>query len=314
MRRRDFLARLAAGVTTARLAGGDGPLGVAAPAHASRSSSNEKRQRIAVTTWSLHGYFQKTRPRNFKWPGKMLDLREFPELVVDKYHVHNLELVNNHFESTEPSYLNDLKAALKKVHGRVVNIPVDYPADWQGKGLCDPDDVQWRRELEDRKKWIDIAAGLGALAIRPNPGGTLQMTDFSRPIAAYKELGAYGKTKGVKVLIENHGAVAAKAENIVAIVKGAGPDWVEPLPDFGNFPEEERYRGLELMFPLATTVCHARGLTFNAEGEETGFDFPRCVRIAEAAGFKGAYSVEFGGTGDPYEAVQKITDQLLKLL
>lgn len=140
------------------------------------------------------------------------------------------------------------------------------------------------------------------------------MTDFSRPIAAYKELAAYGKSKGVKVLIENHGKVAAKAQNIVAVIRGAGPPWAGTLPDFGNFPETERYHGLELMFPLAQTVCHARGLTFNDRGEETGFDFRRCVQIAKAAGFKGVYSAEFAGPGEPYFGTQKVLDQLLKLL
>ncbi len=279
-----------------------------------QSAEAEKRERLGVSTWSLHAYFPKTRPKDFKWPGKTLDLREFPELIVDHYHVHNFEFVNTHFESTEPSYLRDLQAALKKVHGRVVNMPVDYSSDWQGKGLCDPEDTQWRREIEERKKWIDIAAELGALSIRPNPGGTAAMTDFSRPIAAYKELGAYGKSKGVKVLIENHGAVAGKAKNIVAIVQGAGPDWVGTLPDFGNFAEPERYYGLELMFPFAPTVCHARGLTPNAQGGETRVDFRRCVRIAEAAGFKGVYSAEFTGSGDPYQGVQEIVDDLQRFL
>jgi sugar phosphate isomerase/epimerase len=274
----------------------------------------EKAQRLGVCSWSLHNYFPKTRDRNFKGTGKMLDLREYPGLIVDKYKVHNFELCNTHFDSTEPAYLKDLKAAVAKVHGRVVNMPVDYDADWQGVGLCDPNDVQWRQEIAERKKWIDIAAEIGALAIRPNPGGTVKMTDLSRATAAYKELGEYGKSKGVKVLIENHGNVAAKAENIVAIVKGAGADWVGTLPDFGNFPEAERYAGLELMFPYAHTVCHARGLTFNERGEETSFDLRRCVEISQKAGFKGVYSAEFGSGVDPYEDIQKILDLLAKVL
>jgi sugar phosphate isomerase/epimerase len=274
----------------------------------------EKAQRLGVCSWSLHNYFPKTRDRDFQGTGKMLDLREYPGLIVDQYKVHNFELCNTHFDSTEPSYLKDLKAAVEKVHGRVVNMPVDYDADWRGVGLCDPDDAQWRQEIAERKKWIDIAAEIGALAIRPNPGGTVKMTDLSRATAAYKELGEYGKSKGVKVLIENHGNVAAKAENIVAIVQGAGADWVGTLPDFGNFPEAERYRGLELMFPYAHTVCHSRGLAFNAQGEETGFDLRRCIAISKQAGFKGVYSAEFGGGGDPYEGIQKILDLLAKVL
>jgi len=309
MNRRKFLQDSAASALAAGLAS---KLGWAQSSPGGGSADTTKRERIAVSTWSFHSYFPQTREKDFKWPGKILDLREFPELIADKYHVHSLELCNAHFESTDPSYINDIKAALAKAHSRVVNMPVDYESDWRGKGLCDPDDKPWRWEIAERKKWIDIAAELGAQSIRPNPGGTVKMTDLSRPIAAYRELGEYGKSKGVKVLIENHGNVAAKAENIVAIIKGAGPEWTGTLPDFGNFPEAERYHGLELMFPYANVVCHARGVKSNAQGEETAFDFPRCMQIAKAAGFKGVYSAEFGGDGEPYDAVQKIIGGLLK--
>lgn len=306
MNRRNFLKH-SAGLAAA--AGAGARLNWAHPL-----SAEEKRKRLGICTWSLHDYFPKTRSKDFKWPGKMLDLREFPELAADRYHVFNFELCNTHFESTEPSYIKDLKRAVEKVHGRVSNMPVDYPADWQGVGLSDPDDTQWRKEIGERKKWIDIAAELGAQSVRPNPGGTEQMTDMSRPIAAYKELGEYGKSKGIKVLIENHGKVAAKAENIVAIIKGAGRKWTGTAPDFGNFPESERYHGLELMFPYASVVCHARGLKFDDKGKETEFDFKRCVEIAKVAGYKGVFSAEFGGPGEPYDAIQKILDEVIEYL
>jgi len=309
MDRRSFLQGTALGAVAASVSASTGWAG-AGPV----LTETEKRRRIGVCSWSLHGYFPKTRPKDFKWPGKMLDLRECPELMADKYHVHNLELCSTHFESTDPSYLKDLKAAIQKTHSRVTNMPVDYPADWQGTGLCNPDEKQWQWEIAERKKWIDIAAELGAQSIRPNPGGTDKMADFSRPIAAYKALGEYGRSKGVKVLIENHGNVAAKAENIVAICKGAGAEWVGTTPDFGNFPEAARYQGLELMFPLATVVCHARGIAFDASGDETGFDFRRCLKIAQASGFKGVYSIEVASQGDPYEGIQKVYDELVKYL
>ena len=311
MNRRMFLQNSAAGALAAGLAS---RLGRSHPSPDGETAEAAKMQRIAVSTWSFHSYFPQTREKDFKWPGKMLDLREFPALIADKYHVHGLELCSAHFESTQPSYIKDIKAALTKSHSRVINMPVDYDSDWQGKGLCDPDEKQWRWEIAERQKWIDIGAELAAQSLRPNPGGTVKMTDLSRPIAAYKELGAYGKSEGVKVLIENHGNVAAKAENIVAIIKGAGLEWTGTLPDFGNFPEAERYRGLELMFPYAPTVCHARGLKFNAQGEETGLDFRRCMQIAKAAGFQGAYSAELGGGGEPYDGVQMIINELLKYL
>jgi hypothetical protein len=282
-----------------------------------KAPGTAKLGRIAVTTWSLHAFFPQTKEVGFGAPGEMLDLRRFPELVADKYHVHNLELCSVHFDSTDASYLRDLKERLRKARARVVNMPVDYPHDWDGKGLCDPDDKQWRWEIAERKKWIDVAAELGSQAIRPNPGGTAKTTDLSRPTAAYRELGEYGKSRGVRVLIENHGNVAGKAENIVAIIKGAGAEWVGAVPDFGNFAEAERFHGLELLFPFASVVCHARYETpGGAEMNEklVTFDMSRCMKISQATAFKGVYSAEFAGAGDPYAGTQKIIDEVVKYL
>ncbi|MGO8818192.1 MAG: sugar phosphate isomerase/epimerase family protein [Terriglobia bacterium] len=315
MNRRTFVRNTFAGALAANLTG-KFPLARAADNEA-KGSGADKLRRVAVTTWSLHTLFPQTKEHGAKVEGEMLDLRKFPELVADRFHVHNLELCSVHFESTDSSYLNDLKENLRKAHSRVINMPVDYPHDWDGKGLCDPDDKQWRWEISERKKWIDIAAQIGSQSIRPNPGGTAKMTDMSRPIAAYKELGEYGKTKGVKVIIENHGNVAGKAENIVAIIKGAGPRWVGALPDFGNWAEEVRYRGLEMVFPYASTVCHARYETpagAEMNGKLVTFDFARCVKISQTAGFKGVYSAELASPGDPYAGTQKIIDELIKYI
>jgi Xylose isomerase-like TIM barrel len=311
MDRRSFMRKTAAGALAAKFGS------VPAFAADDHPAGPEKMQRIAVTTWSLHTLFPQTKEKDAPPAAEMLDLRKFPELVADRFHIHNLELCSVHFESTEPSYLNDLKANLQRAHSRVINMPVDYPHDWDGKGLCDPDDKQWQWEISERKKWIDIAADLGSQSIRPNPGGTATTTDLSRPIAAYKQLGEYGKSKGVKVIIENHGNVAGKAENIVTIIKEAGPQWVGSLPDFGNWAEDARFRGLEMVFPYASTVCHARYETPagpEMNGKLITFDFARCMKISKAAAFKGVYSAEFAGAGDPYEGTQKIIDDLVKYL
>jgi hypothetical protein len=38
------------------------------------------------------------------------------------------------------------------------------------------------------------------------------------------------------------------------------------------------------------------------------------MKIAQAAGFKGVYSAEFAGAGDPYDGTQKIIDAVVKYL
>ena len=312
MNRRNFLQRSATGL----IAAGFGPGGtekrpVKPP---EKVSDVEKLKRIGICSWSHHNYFARTRDKNFAGTGKTIDLREYPLMMARQFHIHNFELCSTHFDSTDAGYLNDLKTAIQLAQGTLTNIPVDMDSDWNGKGLCDPDDDQWRREIDARKKWIDIAAQLGAQSIRPNPGGTAAMTDLSRPIAAYKELAAYGQSKGVKVLIENHGNVAATAENIVAIIKAAGPPWAGTLPDFGNFPDAKRYQGLELMMPLAQTVCHVRDVEPRENGKESEFDFARCVGIAKRSRFNGVYSVEYGGGGNPRRGIQDIINLLLRYM
>jgi len=68
------------------------------------------------------------------------------------------------------------------------------------------------------------------------------------------------------------------------------------------------------LLPYARIVAHAKGLEFDASGKETKYDFPKAMQTAKQAGFKGIYSIEFEGPGDPYEGVQKTLDELLKYL
>ena len=83
----------------------------------------------------------------------------------------------------------------------------------------------------------------------------------------------------------------------------------------GNFPDEAtRHRGLPLLFPYAKTVCHAKGLNFDAAGKETAFDFPNAMDAAKKARFRGVYSIEYEGPGDPYIGVQRVVDELKRYM
>jgi len=135
-------------------------------------------------------------------------------------------------------------------------------------------------------------------------------------IESYRKLSAYGRSKNIKVIIENHGGVGSEhPEELVEVFKGVKGEFIGALPDFGNFPDEEtRERGLALLFPYASTVCHAKGMEFDSSGNETRFDFKKCVEISKHAGYKGVYSIEYEGREDPYEGVQKVVNELVRYL
>jgi hypothetical protein len=62
--------------------------------------------------------------------GKPLNVFDFPEMIADRYRVHNLEVVAPRFASTERSYMRDFKSRLERAHSRLINIPVDIDELW----------------------------------------------------------------------------------------------------------------------------------------------------------------------------------------
>jgi sugar phosphate isomerase/epimerase len=118
------------------------------------------------------------------------------------------------------------------------------------------------------------------------------------------------------VVVENHPDFGAEdPEDLVKLLKLAGPGRIGALPDFANFADgPTREKGLKMLFAYAPAVCHAKGLEFDSEGAETQFDFSQAMEIAKSAGFRGVYSIEFDGPGDPYAGIQEILDELLRYL
>lgn len=315
MRRRDFMTQLAAGLAGSALARGAQRQRSAAHGRRSRSGSGGKRERIAVSSWSFHNYFPKTRRKDFAQPGPTLALLDFPEMIADRYKVHNLEFVAPHLASIEPAYLQELRNRLQRSRSHLVNIPVDIPELHASGGLSSDEAKEREKAVKAVKPWIDLARALGAKSVRCDPG-QMDAEELDRTVDSYRKLVAYAKSKGVRVIIENHGGVGSEhPEELVRVFKAVKGDFIGALPDFGNFPDEEtRQRGLGLLFPYARTVCHAKGLEFDASGKETKFNFQKCVEISKQAHYKGVYSIEYEGHGDPYEGVQRVVDELLEYL
>jgi len=271
-----------------------------------------KLERISISTWSLHNYFRVTRREDFSLPGPMLSLLDFPALIADRYNVRHFEFCAVHFASTEPAYLREVKYALVHTRSTVVNMPLDIK---ESATFSDPDREERMASIDAVKHWVDVAHQLGAKSVRVDPG-KVDTLNLARTADSYKTVAAYAQARGIRVILENlHGNGTDRPEELAQLIKLIGPGRVGSLPDFGNFPDEAtRERGLKMLFPYAHVVCHTKGLKFDADGAETQYDFPKAMEISKKAGFRGLYSIEFDGPGDPYVGIQKTVDELLKYL
>lgn len=270
---------------------------VLAPSTGLMQTDDVRLRRVCVSSWSFHTFFETDRNN----PAKVLmDVRDFPGMVADKYHVHNVEIILPHFLSAEPSLVREFKERLARAHSTLVNMPLDFGVLWNTPAISSTDPAERDAAIALYKTGIDTAHALGSPSVRCDPG-LVNLLDPAVTVDAYRQLAAYAKTKGIKVVVENHGEISRNPDVLATILKAAG---VGALPDFGNFPDEAtRERGLRALFPLAGEVAHAK--------LREGQDFSRCMRIAAESGFKGVFSVEAGGPGDPYAEVHTIVDALV---
>ena len=311
MKRREFLGYLAAGLGAVALDG-----------EASRRPRRARRishsayllsQRIGVSSWSFRDHFPQAGGSDDPGPEEIFALLDFPQLIADRYKVHHLEFVSSHFASTEPAYLDGVRSQLSRARSYLVNLLIDAGELSTQGGLSDPSDSVRGAAVEAVKNWIDIAAHLRSHSVSCDPG-KLDLQNPAPAIDSYRQLVAYAGRKGIYVLTENHVGVGFdQPEDLVKLFKAVNSRFLGALPDFGNFRDEEsRPRGLALLFPYAPALCHAKGLEFDAGGNETKYNFPHCIEIAKRERFRGVYSVEFEGSGDPYIGVQNVIDELLK--
>jgi len=231
---------------------------------------------------------------------KQLDIMDYPEMLADRYHIHNVDVLNINFLSMESSYYRKFNERLKAAKSKMVNMPVEL--DEKGYAgivsTCSPDLAFRAKAVNLTKKWIDIASMIGCPSIMVNQGTRALPEDLAPCIDALKTLGAYGKSKKVAVVMENRGRTPP--EELVQLIRASG---IYANPDIGNFPDADtRARGLRLLYPLSYNVSHVK--------MSPRFDFANAIRISKEMGFKGVYSIEAGGP-DPYAKVQTVLDALL---
>ena len=190
-------------------------------------------------------------------------------------------------------------------------------------------DADKRQEgIENHKAWIDMAKRLGCHSIRLNLFGDGSYEEQLEASAdSMKQLGTYGASKDIHVLIENHGGLSSDPDWVIKVLKKAGVTHIGTLPDFGNFCIEREggarwsapcvkeytdyYDGVAKMMPYAKAVS-AKSYNFDENGDETKIDYKKMLQVVKSAGYTGYIGVEYEGDehGDKGSVATK--DLLLK--
>ena len=305
MLRREFLA--------ASLMAGTYPIARGAE-HPSMTFPSNPRERLAVSSYPFRTLI-KGIARDADGMNKSgMTLQDFAETVPQRLQVHGLEPWSNHFESTETSYVQSLAAAFTKAGLRIVNIAVDIPVH-----LCENDPQRLSAGLDEYRKWVDTAVVLKSPSIRVHvPTGPEKRSDLPCALDTLGRLAKYGAEKKIVINLENDNPKTEDPFSIVEIIRSVDSPFLRALPDFCNsmlIADDTDYndRGLTALFKYAYNISHVKD-SESDRGKLYTVNMQDIFGIAKRAGYKGFFSMEFEGTGDPYQGTAALIRKSLEAL
>lgn len=272
------------------------------------------RERLAVSSYPFRALIKGVTRDADGMNKSAMTLQQFAETVPQRLEVHGIEPWSNHFESTETSYIQDLNAAFTKAGLRVVNIAVDIPVH-----LCENDPQQQAAGLDQYRKWVDAAVTLKSPSIRIHvPSGQDGRSDLPCALETLGRLAKYGAEKKIVINLENDNPKSEDPFTIVEILKSTNSPFLRALPDFCNsmlIADDSEYndRGLRALFKYAYNISHVKD-SESDRGKIYTVDVHNIFEIAKRGHYKGYFSMEFEGTGDPYQGTAALIRKSLEAL
>lgn len=229
--------------------------------------------------------------------------------LMKELDIEGIALNDIWMKSYEESYLDQIRQAAKDNGIRIAALICEG-------NLATDDESARKKQIEENAVKMRAAAYIGAPVVRfnlgrmedPDKDGTVGV---ERVTDAFQQLLPLAKELNVKMTIENHGGVSARADYVLRIIKDTDPKWVGSCLDFKNWPKDVLYEENAKLAPYAYHV-HAKSHSFTPDGEEVDVDYARLLKILRDAKYKGAISIEFEGEGDPIEGVKKTRDLIVK--
>ena len=267
--------------------------------------------RISIAQWSLHKLLYAGEIDNLDFA------REARSMVFDA-----IEYVNAFFKdkAEDASYLREMNARASDQGVTQLLIMCD------GEGnLGDADDAQRTQAIQNHHKWVHAAKTLGCHSIRVNAAssGTYE-EQMDRAADGLRRLTEFAEPFGINVIVENHGGLSSNGAWLSGVMKKVDHPMCGTLPDFGNFcmdwsrssePDAwyDRYKGTGELMPFAKAVS-AKSHEFDADGNETGTDYRKMLKVVLDAGYRGWIGVEYEGSKHSPRDGSRLTKQLLETI
>ncbi len=284
---------------------------LASPLLAAMNNADTPLFRISLAQWSLHKLLFANEIDNLDFAS------EARSMGFDA-----IEYVNAFFKdkAEDKSYLRQMNARASDSGVTQLLIMCD------GEGaLGDADEKARTQSVENHKKWVHAAKTLGCHSIRVNAASSGSYEEQQKLAAdGLRRLTEFAEPYGINVIVENHGGYSSNGAWLSGVMKQVDHPMCGTLPDFGNFcmdwsrsgePDAwyDRYKGTGELMPFAKAVS-AKSHEFDADGNETGTDYRRMMRVVLDSGYRGWVGVEYEGSKHAPRDGSKLTRELLETI
>jgi sugar phosphate isomerase/epimerase len=272
------------------------------------------RDRIAVASYPFREVIAGAHEKPGASTISKMDLENFVVFVKSKFNVNKIEPWSEHFRSLELKYLNDLRSAVEKSSGAIVNIAVD--------GEHSPfalDRTERQKAVSFSKQWIDAAVSVGSPSVRTNmPPAKDSKPDLERAADSLLRVAEYGAEKNILVNLENDNPQSEDPFFIVSVIEKVNSPWLHTNPDFANTlatgNTEYAYKGIAAMFNHAYSICHVKAVEADEKGQLAYVDLARTFGILKNSSYKGYCSMEFDSPGDPDKGTSDLIEKTVQYL
>jgi L-ribulose-5-phosphate 3-epimerase len=213
------------------------------------------------------------------------------------------------FPDTSPAFLASLRTTAYRNAISLYSLAVRVR-------LCQPTPELQTAEVENCKKWVDVAERVGAGHVRvfggAIPKGASEQQGIAWAVDVLKRSAEYAGAKGIVLGVEDDGGLTTTAEPTVEIVKQTDSPFAGINLDTGNFPKNG-YRQVALCIPYATSV-HFKVRISDENGNKEKADWPRLADMFRTAGYKGYLSLEYEENDDATVAVPPLLAELTRVV
>jgi sugar phosphate isomerase/epimerase len=262
-------------------AGKIGLAGSSLPYLANAKHHKKKRFTIGLSQYSLRALLR----------DGSLDALDFPKFTVDQFGIKAIDL----WEGGLPKDKLDDPKYLAMMRKKADQVGTDLFLLMSGALDASPK----KREASTAKisASFDRAVQLGAPMVRVflKAPGTDPVAGLQASVEALKPLADEAAKKNLTIAIEpGASSLSQKGAFLAEVATKLNHPTLKLMPDFGKL-KENVYKGTQAMLPHTVTIS-CKMHSFDKNGNQSDFDYPRLVKMIKGSKYKGILAIEWEGS------------------